>query len=151
MIKTSAFMAIIAAVAGCGAVADNSTDALQSNISANEPNVSVGPTPPSASPSLRATADGQASRSITFADKSSARLEAIKVAAKAGLSDAQCAISVDGQRVDTIGGGGLDAYTCGVLVDSGALLTIAGARRIGLIYRVSSPNASFQTALILVE
>ena len=70
---------------------------------------------------------------------------------KHDLSDAQCAVRIDRQRIETIGSGDTDSYTCGVLAAAGRLSSAGESRRIGLIYRVSSANAHFNTALIVVE
>lgn len=99
----------------------------------------------------QATSNDGAARTIGFADGSILDLRALKGDAKRGLSDAQCAVVIGEQRIETIGTGDLDAYTCGALIEAGALSNAGAARRIGLIYRVSSPNAQFQTALVLVE
>lgn len=70
---------------------------------------------------------------------------------KSGLSDAQCEVAIAGQTLTVIGEGETEAYTCIGLVDAGPLPPRAAQERIGLIYDVASPNASFRTAAILVE
>lgn len=88
---------------------------------------------------------------IRFADGSSVKLVASRRDSKRGLSHAACAITVDRQRIETIGSGDTEVYTCDRLRAAGRLSSVGKARQIGLIYAVSSPNAAFNTALILID
>lgn len=90
-------------------------------------------------------------RSIAFDNGTTARLRTSRTQTPGRLSSAQCGVEIGGQSIATIGAGDLDAYTCDHLVEAGALPSAADVRRVGLIYAVSSPNAHFRTALVLVE
>lgn len=134
MVRTVAVAALL--LAACGTAPDHS-DAAQSH---------AAPAKPAAAPT-----GSDAPLTIRLADGSSATLVASKRDGKHGMSDAQCAVTIDRQPVETIGSGDTDTYTCGALEAAGRLSAKGGSRRIGLIYRVSSSNAHFNTALILVE
>jgi len=66
-------------------------------------------------------------------------------------SGAQCGVVISGQRIEIIGVGDMEVYTCDGFVEAGPLPPIDNAERIGLIYDVSSPNVAFRTAVILVH
>lgn len=89
---------------------------------------------------------------LRWPDGRALRLAPYRIDAARGLSTARCGVEIAGRRVDTIGVGEAEAYTCNALVEAGPLPPDAdGHRRIGLIYDVSSPNAAFRTAIVLVD
>jgi hypothetical protein len=102
-------------------------------------------------PEPRAMAVASAPLSIRFADGRRATLIASKRDGKRGVSVAQCAVTIDRQPIETVGSGDTESYSCDALAAAGRLSPAGHARRIGLIYRVSSPNAHFNTALIVIE
>ena len=79
------------------------------------------------------------------------QLTPFRVMQKSGLSDSQCGILVDGQRLLTLGAGDLDAYTCLEIVDVKALPSTKAGPRLGLRYEAASPNTSLQTATVIVR
>ncbi|MCD9031368.1 hypothetical protein LDO32_06460 [Luteimonas sp. Y-2-2-4F] len=96
--------------------------------------------------------DSTAPADLRWPDGRTLRLAPYRTDASRGLSAAHCGVEIAGRRVDTIGAGEAEAYTCNALVEAGPLPPDAGGgRRIGLIYDVSSPNAAFRTAIVLVE
>lgn len=120
--------------------------------------------PPAAAPSAQATAaapepahaampeagepDG-ATRTITLAGGQAIALAPFRTVEKQGLSDSQCGVTIDGQRLVTMGEGETEVYTCYKLTGAGALPADGAVPRIGLLYDVGSPNAQFATAVIL--
>ncbi|MEG3088183.1 hypothetical protein [Sphingomonas sp. PB4P5] len=104
---------------------------------------------PAPAPAPAGSVDG-AVRTVRLSDGTSVALTPWKLDAKSGLSDASCGVTIGGQRIATIGSGDSDTYTCGALIDAGALPPAGATPRIGLIYRVSSPNAAFSTAIVLL-
>lgn len=158
MAKKIAITALALAVMGCGAPASNSASAeatVAPEAADNTMTDASATGPENAATSTAAqvadTSMDGAARAIRFSDGSTVQLQGLKIDVREGLSDGKCAVSIGDQRIDTVGSGELEVYTCGALVDAGALPPTGDARRIGLIYRVSSPNAQFQTALILID
>ena len=79
------------------------------------------------------------------------RLQGLRRSSPGEMSAAQCAVDADGRRLATVGVGATEQYTCTGLVAAGAMPLKNGAPRIGLIYEVESPNASFRTAVVLEQ
>lgn len=88
---------------------------------------------------------------VTFPDSRKVEVETFKVDAKHGLSNAQCGVIIGSQRIETLGSGDTETYTCDKFVEAGPLPPAESTARIGLIYDASSANASFRTAVILVQ
>ncbi|MET0246008.1 MAG: hypothetical protein ABW182_04595, partial [Sphingomonas sp.] len=96
--------------------------------------------------------DGPA-MSIRFDDGTQVSLRGWKINGKFGLSHGLCGVRIWKQRLETIGGGKTDSYTCVELIDAGALPSTRTSRRIGLIYNVSSPSPpmpTYQTAVVFL-
>lgn len=96
--------------------------------------------------------DGPA-RPIRLGDGTEVSLRGWKINGKFGLSHGLCGVRIGKQRLETIGGGKTDSYTCVELIDAGALPSTRTGRRIGLIYNVSSPSPpmpTYQTAVVLL-
>ena len=87
--------------------------------------------------------------SIKLSNGRSVTLQGFKVDAKHGLSTAQCGVTIERQRVMSMGTGETDTYTCGKLIAAGPVPPLGAVERVGLIYQVSSPNAGFRTAAVL--
>jgi hypothetical protein len=109
-------------------------------------------TPAAALPAAQATGSGQPdgeARTIALAGGHSITLTPFRTVEKSGLSDSQCGVTIDGQRLMTMGAGETEVYTCYRLTGAGALPADGAVPRIGLLYDVGSPNAQFATAVIL--
>ena len=132
----------------CGAPA-RSVPAKPDNGAA--PGVSA-PAVPSPSPATTpsGTPDGKPV-TITLTDKRRVTLSGFRTVENHGLSAGQCGVTIDRQRLMTLGVGDTDAYSCDALVAAGILSPDDQRQRIGLIYDVSSPNAHFRTAVVLRE
>lgn len=109
--------------------------------------VPVAPSPQAAPRDAEET-DG-AARTVKLADGQAVTIEPFRMVKKQGLSDSQCGIAIAGQRLMTMGAGETEVYTCYELIGAGALPADRGVARMGLLYDVGSPNASFSTAVIL--
>ncbi len=146
---------VLLALAGCDAPANPAR-----SMPTTEKMTRPAPRPDAAAPVAVPADDPAASveisdgpiRPIRFADGTRVSLRGWKVNAKNGLSDGVCGVRIGVQRLETIGGGETDAYTCVTLVDAGAVSSGRPGRRIGLIYDVSGPssNSAFRTAILLL-
>ncbi len=117
----------------------------------SDPGVAV-PVAPSPSPAASSpgTPDGKP-LTITLTDKRRVTLAGFRVVENHGLSAGQCGVTIDRQRLMTLGVDDTDAYSCDALVAAGILPPDGQRQRIGLIYDASSPNAHFRTAVVLRE
>lgn len=93
--------------------------------------------------------DGQ-TLALKLADGRTVTLHAFQTAG-AGLAASRCGVVIEGRRMLTMGVGDTEVYTCDGLVAAGAVPAAGRVQRIGLIYEVSSSNASFRTAVVLRE
>lgn len=93
-------------------------------------------------------ADGKA-LTIKLRDGRAIKLQSMRREALSGVSRAQCAVTVAGRQVATLGIGETDTYTCNGLIAAGVVPPAGNVQRIGLIYDAGSPNAQFRTALVL--
>ena len=116
-----------------------------------DPGVAV-PVAPSPSPAATSagTPDGKPV-AITLTDKRRVTLAGFRVVENHGLSTGQCGVTINRQRLMTLGVDDTDAYSCDALVAAGILPPDGQRQRIGLIYDTSSPNAHFRTAVVLRE
>lgn len=88
---------------------------------------------------------------VTLADGKAVTLEPYQVNEQHGLSSGQCGVTLAGSKIETMGSGDTDAYTCKGFVEAGPLPPQGEAQRIGIIYDAGSENADFRTAVILVQ
>lgn len=79
------------------------------------------------------------------------RLTPFRVVGGAGLSASQCGVLIEGQRLMTLGAGDLDAYTCLGLVELRAISSAGRAARIGLMYDAASRNVTLRTVAVVVR
>lgn len=114
-----------------------------------DPGVAV-PAAPSPAATSPGTPDGRPV-TITLTDKRRVTLAGFRVVENRGLSAGQCGVTIDRQRLMTLGVDDTDAYSCDALVAAGILPPDGQRQRIGLIYDASSPNAHFRTAVVLRE
>jgi hypothetical protein len=122
------------------------------------PTMAPGATPPAVPAAVPApdfgggtvVPDGRA-RTVALPPGKPVTLTPVRIRAEGPGVSYRCGLRIGGQTLVTIGTGDTEAYGCSGLVDAGALTAKGGARRIGLLYDVSSPNAEFRTALVLVE
>lgn len=110
------------------------------------------PAVPSPSPATTppGTPDGKPV-TITLTDKRRVTLLGFRIIENHGLSAGQCGVTIDRQRLMTMGADDTEVYSCDALVAAGIVPPDDQRQRIGLIYDVSSPNAQFRTAVVLRE
>lgn len=101
-----------------------------------------------AATSPRDQPDGKAV-TITLTDGRRITLAGFHQDVAENLSAGRCGVTINGQRVMTMGVGETEVYTCEGLLAAGVVPHDGRRQRIGLIYDVASPNVRFRTAVVL--
>ena len=141
---------LLLSTGACGTPDPTSANAATIAARVSPANPAPGSAQAPAAPAAPAGKAEGAAHPVTLADGTRVTVQGYRQDGRRGLSSVQCSVAIGEATVATMGSGDTDSYTCGKLVEAGALPPAAGHQRIGLIYDVSSPNASFRSAVILV-